>query len=415
MLFNSYNFILFFAIVLIVYFAIPPRIRYIWLLLSSYYFYASWNMKATGLLLFSTITVYLAAIAIEKARICERKKWAKGSFWLCLAANLGILVFFKYSNFLMENLRWIFELIPEVNVPETLNIYMPIGISFYTFTAVGYLIDVYRGKAAQRNFGQVALFVSFFPNIISGPIERYDGLLKQIKELKTVRLFDYQRITQGIIVMLWGYFLKMVIADRAAIFVDGVFDYYWMYGSIELIMASILYALQIYCDFASYSLIALGAAKIMGLNVIRNFDTPYLAVSIKDFWRRWHISLSSWLRDYIYISLGGSRCSKIRRYVNLMITFLVSGIWHGASWNYIAWGGATRTLSGCRYSQCLDKRKNKEQAEGKYRLYELQIGPDAHYIYSGRFCLDIFSRAISGRCFGDHLSDRYKMESLGAV
>lgn len=341
MLFNSYNFILFFAIVLIVYFAIPPRIRYIWLLLSSYYFYASWNMKATGLLLFSTITVYLAAIAIEKARICERKKWAKGSFWLCLAANLGILVFFKYSNFLMENLRWIFELIPEVNVPETLNIYMPIGISFYTFTAVGYLIDVYRGKAAQRNFGQVALFVSFFPNIISGPIERYDGLLKQIKELKTVRLFDYQRITQGIIVMLWGYFLKMVIADRAAIFVDGVFDYYWMYGSIELIMASILYALQIYCDFASYSLIALGAAKIMGLNVIRNFDTPYLAVSIKDFWRRWHISLSSWLRDYIYISLGGSRCSKIRRYVNLMITFLVSGIWHGASWNYIAWGGYT--------------------------------------------------------------------------
>ena len=201
-------------------------------------------------------------------------------------------------------------------------------------------MDVYRGEIeAERNPLRYALFVSFFPQLVAGPIERSKNLLNQMKNIDRIKLFDVERIFSGIILMLWGYFMKMMIADRASAIVDKVYNSYWEYGSIELIIASVLFAIQIYCDFGGYSLIAIGAAKVMGFNLMENFNTPYFATTIKDFWRRWHISLSTWFRDYLYIPLGGNRCSKMRKNANLMITFLVSGLWHGADWHYVVWGG----------------------------------------------------------------------------
>lgn len=201
-------------------------------------------------------------------------------------------------------------------------------------------MDVYRGEIkAEKNLFRYALFVSFFPQLVAGPIERSKNLLIQVNHVDQMKLWNPEKILRGCILMLWGFFQKMVIADRAAILADQVYDSYWMYGSIELILATVLFAVQIYCDFGSYSLIAIGAAKIMGFQLMENFNTPYFSRSIKEFWQRWHISLSTWFRDYLYISLGGNRCSRIRRYRNIMITFLVSGFWHGASWSFIVWGG----------------------------------------------------------------------------
>lgn len=201
-------------------------------------------------------------------------------------------------------------------------------------------MDVYQGKiTAERNIFRYALFVSFFPQLVAGPIERSKNLLKQIDNIENLHLWNYENITHGIILMLYGLFQKMVIADRAAIIVDNVYDCFWIYGSIELIFATILFGIQVYCDFSSYSLIAMGAAKVMGFNLMENFNTPYFSRSIKEFWRRWHISLSTWFRDYLYIPLGGNRYSKIQKYRNLLITFLISGLWHGANWSFIIWGG----------------------------------------------------------------------------
>ncbi|MCM1156744.1 MAG: MBOAT family protein [Roseburia sp.] len=213
------------------------------------------------------------------------------------------------------------------------------GISFYIFQSAGYVIDVYRGDTdAEKNFFNYALFIAFFPKLVSGPIERSKDFLKQIREISNTAFFNLKRLSEGCILMIWGYFLKMVIADRAAILVNTVFDNYYMYGSVELCAAAVGFALQIYCDFASYSTIAAGAAKILGFSLMENFNTPYFATGIKDFWRRWHISLSTWLRDYVYISLGGNRQGKARKAFNLFVTFAVSGIWHGANWTYIVWG-----------------------------------------------------------------------------
>ncbi|MDY3918783.1 MAG: MBOAT family O-acyltransferase [Candidatus Limivivens sp.] len=217
---------------------------------------------------------------------------------------------------------------------------MPVGISFYTFQTAGYLIDVYRGNIqAEKNFLIYGLFAFFFPSVVSGPIGRAGELIPQFRDLKTKRLWNWERILKGLLLMLWGFFLKLVIADRIALFVNEVFDSYWLYGTVELLGAAFSYSIQLYCDFASYSFMALGAAKIVGIELIDNFNVPYFAKSIPEFWHRWHISLSTWLRDYVYIPLGGSRCSAFRNRVNLMITFLVSGIWHGANWTYLLWGG----------------------------------------------------------------------------
>lgn len=240
---------------------------------------------------------------------------------------------------MIDNLNRILE---KINAQQMrgFDIILPVGISFYTFQALSYTVDVYRGEVrAERNLLKYALFVSFFPQLVAGPIERSHNLLRQINEVDCFRLWNLERVSGGLTIMLWGFFQKIVIADRISIFVDNVYSQFWMYGTVELVIATVFFAIQIYCDFGGYSSIAIGAARVMGFELMENFDTPYFAESIKEFWRRWHISLSTWFRDYLYIPMGGNRCSKFKQYRNLMITFLVSGLWHGAGWGFIVWGG----------------------------------------------------------------------------
>lgn len=345
MQFNSFHFLCFFPIVVSIYFIVPKKIRYIWLLISSYYFYMSWNPKYALLIALSTVITYLSGRWIEKinnSNINEeiKKKRKKGIVAISFVTNISILVFFKYFNFLLSNLNSILAGLGISIIEKSFDVLLPVGISFYTFQALSYTMDVYRDSIkAEKNILRYALFVSFFPQLVAGPIERSSNLLSQLSNVETFKLWNYKRITQGLTVMLWGFFLKMVVADRVAIIVDTVYDRYWLYGSTALILATILFAIQIYCDFSSYSIIAIGASEVMGFTLMENFDTPYFADSIKDFWRRWHISLSTWFRDYLYLPLGGNRKGKIRKYINLMIVFLVSGLWHGASWSFVAWGG----------------------------------------------------------------------------
>lgn len=335
MIFNSIDFMLFFPIVVVIYFFIPKRIRYIWLLIASYYFYMCWNAKYAFLIALSTVITYISGLFMEKYFF--RKKLI---LIFSLVSNLGILFVFKYYQFLLQNINHFRDIIGIAPTEKSLDLLLPVGISFYTFQALGYSIDVYRGDVkAEKNLLKYALFVSFFPQLVAGPIERSKNLLTQVNCVEYFRLWNYERITNGAVIMLWGFFQKMVIADRAAILVDKVYGEYWIYGTIELIFATILFAFQIYCDFSGYSMIAVGAARIMGFELMENFNAPYYSKSIKEFWRRWHISLSSWFRDYIYIPLGGNRVSRLKGYGNLMVTFLISGLWHGANWSYVAWGG----------------------------------------------------------------------------
>lgn len=340
MVFNSYEFLVFFPIVVLVYFVIPKKIRHLWLLVTSYYFYMCWNPKYVILIALSTIVTYAAGLLIHRAN--EKKKSAvskKGIVAVSFIVNLGILGFFKYSNFMITNMNLFLEKM-HISSMQCLDIVLPVGISFYTFQVLSYTADVYRGEIkAERNILKYALFVSFFPQLVAGPIERSGNMLSQINRVEKLKLWNLERFSEGLLLMLWGFFQKMVIADRISIFVDAVYSEYWMYGSVELVIATVFFAIQIYCDFGSYSLIATGAAKAMGFELMENFNTPYFSKSIQEFWRRWHISLSTWFRDYLYIPLGGSRCSKIRKYLNVMITFLVSGLWHGASWSFVIWGG----------------------------------------------------------------------------
>lgn len=342
MLFNSIHFIIFFPIVIGIYFVVPKKIRYIWLLIASYYFYMSWSARYAILIGTSTIITWLCGVLLDYFNVHTPKNtlWCKKiAVIICIIINLGILFFFKYFNFSIDILNY-FLLHFNINTVERFSIVLPVGISFYTFQALSYVIDVYRGDTpAEKNLLKYGLFVSFFPQLVAGPIERSKNLLTQIKDLSGKNLFDYERIANGFIIMLWGYFIKMMIADRAAVIVDTVYNSWQNYGSTELILATVLFAIQIYCDFSGYSLIAIGAAQVMGFSLMENFNVPYFAKSIKDFWSRWHISLSTWFRDYLYIPLGGNRCSKLKKYVNLMITFLCSGLWHGAALTYIIWGG----------------------------------------------------------------------------
>ncbi len=344
MLFNSYDFLLFFPIVVLLYFVIPKKIRYIWLLITSYYFYMGWNAKYALLLLISTVVTYVSGLLLawaekkykeqEKKAISIKKKIVAVSF----VSNLAILFFFKYFDFAVININRVLQILHIEPLNPQFSVLLPVGISFYIFQALSYTMDVYRGEIyAEKNFFKYALFVSFFPQLVAGPIERSKNLLKQIG--KDDRSFNYERMCEGLVIMTWGFFLKLVIADRAAIFVDAVYRMDVRYDGIYLLLASILFAVQIYCDFAGYSTIAVGAAKIMGFELMENFNCPYFAVTVAEFWRRWHISLSSWFRDYLYIPLGGNRKGTIRKHINTMIVFLVSGLWHGASWSYVIWGG----------------------------------------------------------------------------
>lgn len=334
MLFNSYSFLLFFPIVTFLYFIIPNKYRYIWLLISSYFFYMSWNFYCAIIMLVSSIISFLGGIFIER-----KPKYKFFLVVICIILNLAFLIYFKYVNFIGGTISRLLQYIDISFIYQPFEIIMPLGISFYTFQVIGYLMDVYNNRTtAEKNFFRYALFVSFFPKLIAGPIERANNFLRQIDDMEKINVWEYDRVIKGLILIIWGLFMKMVIADRATIFVDTIFSSFQKYGSYELLLASILYTIQIYCDFASYSIIAIGTAKIMGFQLVKNFNMPYFSCSIKEFWNRWHISLSTWLRDYVYIPLGGSRCSKTKKYRNIILTFIVSGIWHGASLNFIFWG-----------------------------------------------------------------------------
>lgn len=340
MLFNSLHFLIFFPIVLGIYYLMPQKIRTYWLLAASYYFYMCWNIKYVLLLLFSTVVTYVSGLAMAKCSQDEKGILHKK---LCVAVsfilNLSILFLFKYLDFVIVSLNQILSgggyLHIELNAPA-FDLLLPVGISFYTFQALGYTMDVYRGEIyAEKNFFRYALFVSFFPQLVAGPIERSKNLLRQLD--KPARP-SFDSLRDGFLLMLWGYFLKVVLADRIAVFVDTAYGDIETYTGVYLIVATVLFAVQIYCDFSGYSVIAMGAAKILGISLMENFNAPYLSTSVSEFWRRWHISLSTWFRDYLYIPLGGNRRGKVRKYVNLLITFGVSGLWHGANWTYVVWG-----------------------------------------------------------------------------
>lgn len=342
MLFNSIDFLIFLPIVVLIYFILPKKVKNLWLLISSYYFYMCWNALYALLIFTSTLATYLSGLSIEKKKHSsfapEKKTLLKKlTVACCLVINLSILFYFKYYNFAAETITKIFgKLSISVRIPA-IDVLLPVGISFYTFQALSYTIDVYRDDIyAEKNFFRYALFVSFFPQLVAGPIERSKNLLKQLAE---PHKFCFDHFREGILLMLWGFFLKIVLADRIAIFVDAVYSNYSDMGGYYLIIATILFAVQIYCDFSGYSIIAMGTAKILGIDLMDNFNAPYFSTSVAEFWRKWHISLTSWFKDYLYIPLGGSRKGKIRKYLNKIIVFLVSGLWHGADLTYIVWGG----------------------------------------------------------------------------
>lgn len=334
MLFNSFEYLIFFPLVVIIYWLIPNKFRYLFLLISSYYFYMSWDPKYVFLILGTTIVSFFSAILIEK---CNGKRLKKIILGMAILTSIGTLFIFKYLNFFFESIGEIFSLFAIPVNPITVKLLLPVGISFYTFQTMSYVIDVYKGEIrAEHNLGIYAAFISFFPQLVAGPIERASNLLPQIKREKS---WNEENAIEGFKLMLWGYFKKLVIADYLAIFVDTVYSDVFSYSGIDYVYAIFFFTIQIYCDFSGYSDIAIGSAKVMGIKLMTNFKSPYFSTSIKEFWNRWHISLSTWFRDYVYIPLGGNRCGKIRNAWNLFATFLISGLWHGANWTYIVWGG----------------------------------------------------------------------------
>lgn len=336
MLFNSISFAIFLPIVFSFYWAINPKkvkFQNFLLLVASYFFYACWDWRFLFLLLFSTFLDFFTGIKMENSKAISQKKiW----FWVSIIVNLGFLGIFKYYDFFAVSLSQSFSQIGIQVNPMTLNIVLPVGISFYTFHGLSYVIDIYFNRLkAEKNFIDYALFVSFFPLLVAGPIERATHLLPQIK---TLRKFDYHQATDGMRQILWGLFKKIVIADSCAVFANDIFQNYSDYPGSTLLIGAFFFAFQIYGDFSGYSDIALGTAKLFGINLLRNFAYPYFSRDIAEFWRRWHISLSSWFKDYLYIPLGGSKGSNWIKIRNTFIIFIVSGFWHGANWTFIFWG-----------------------------------------------------------------------------
>ncbi len=314
------------------------------LLVASYYFYMNWEPAYALLLLTSTTVTYLAALGIGHFKEKHKKK-------ICLVSsliiNLSILFLFKYFNFLASNIEAVLQASGlAMNIPR-FGLLLPVGISFYTFQALGYSIDVYKGTVkVEKDFFTYALFVSFFPQLVAGPIERSKNLLPQFKQQHR---FDYDAVMAGVKLMVWGFFMKLVLADRCGLYVDSIFNNVDKHNGGSYLVASLLFPFQIYGDFAGYSLIAIGVARVLGFRLMENFHRPYFASSVGEFWHRWHISLSTWFKDYVYIPLGGNRVGKLRNYFNLLVTFVVSGIWHGANWTFFLWG----TLHGILL--CIEK------------------------------------------------------------
>ncbi|MEL7532288.1 MAG: MBOAT family O-acyltransferase [Bacteroidota bacterium] len=333
MLFNSLAYLVFFPTVVSLFFLLPHRFRWALLLAASYYFYLSWKAEYLILIIFSTLVAYFSAIQMEKSDKASKRK-----FYLALSvvSNLAVLFFFKYLNFVNQSVQAIIDQFAIEFYMPYLHILLPVGISFYTFQTLSYTIDIYWGQQkAERHLGIFALYVSFFPQLVAGPIERPGNLIPQFKQAQSL---DYGRISSGIKLMLWGFFKKLVVADRLALYVDEIYAQPEEFSGLSLLLATVLFSFMIYCDFSAYSDIAIGTARCMGYDLMENFRRPYFASSISDFWRRWHISLSTWFRDYLYIPLGGNRVSVARWYLNLLIVFIVSGLWHGANWTFVLWG-----------------------------------------------------------------------------
>ena len=336
MLFNSFGFLIYFPIVCIVYYLLKNnRWRIPFLLVASYYFYMNWKPVYAVLIMTSTVLTYLCGILVEKHADDEPKK--KTFLVISLVLNFAILFTFKYFNFINESVFSLLEMAGIRWTVPNLNVLLPVGISFYTFQAVGYSVDVYRGNIkAERNFIIYALFVSFFPQLVAGPIERAKNLIPQFHEEHSL---IYENVIEGVKLMVWGYFMKVCVADMISQYVDAVYNHVGHHSGTSIALATLIFNFQSYCDFGGYSLIAIGAARVMGFRLMTNFRRPYFSLNIDEFWKRWHISLSSWFLDYVYIPLGGSRVKYPRYLFNLFVTFLICGLWHGADWSYVVWGG----------------------------------------------------------------------------
>ena len=364
MFFNSINFAIFLPIVFVLYWFVTNKslkLQNILLLFSSYFFYACWDWRFLFLLMFSTLLDYYTGLKMAET---DNKKAKKAWFWLSICINLGFLGVFKYYNFFAESFAAaVSNFGLQVN-PWTLKVILPVGISFYTFHGLSYVIDVYKGRIeAERNFIDYSVFVSFFPLLVAGPIERASHLLPQIKK---ERVFNYEQAVDGLRQILWGLFKKVVIADLCAVYVNTVFNDSANYSGSTLLIGAVLFTFQIYGDFSGYSDIALGTARLFGIDLLRNFAFPYFSRDIAEFWRRWHMSLSTWFRDYLYIPLGGSKGGTWMKVRNTFIIFIVSGFWHGANWTFIIWGllHALYIMPSIIFST---NRKNLDiVAQGKY-------------------------------------------------
>lgn len=336
MSFISIEYVVLLCVVMILYFTFSLRWRIPLILVASYVFYAFANINYVLLILFSTLVDYIAAQQIH--RLDKQKNSRQRKAWLLasLVANLGVLFTFKYFNFFIDSLSNFLNIWGVENTFQVISLILPVGISFYTFQSMAYTIDVFRGKIQpERNPLIFATYVAYFPQLVAGPIERAGNMLPQLRKQHA---FDYDRIVSGLRLILWGAFKKIVIADRLAIYVNFIYNDVDQYSGLPLLVATFFFTFQIYCDFSGYSDMAIGSARIFGIDLMTNFRQPYFAISLRDFWRRWHISLSTWFRDYVYIPLGGNRVSWLRQALNLLVVFVVSGLWHGAGWTFVVWG-----------------------------------------------------------------------------
>ncbi|MBR2524623.1 MAG: MBOAT family protein [Clostridiales bacterium] len=333
MLFNSLDYLIFLPVVFTLYWLVKKEYRWLVILIASYYFYMCSGPVYGLLILGITSVTYVSARLINRSSGVKKRRLILS---LTVAVCICILVYFKYMGFFGDIVNSVFSLTGIGHDLITLKIVLPVGISFYTFQTMSYVIDVYRGSVdAEKHFGKYAAFVSFFPQLVAGPIERSSNLLPQIKSSAN---FSYDQAISGVKLILWGYFKKLLIADFLSPFVQKVYDGPYIYEGFALVLATLFFSFQIYCDFSGYSDIAIGTARLFGIELMTNFRSPYLSKSVKEFWNRWHISLSTWFKDYIYIPLGGNRVSRPRHCLNLMITFIVSGLWHGANWTFVIWG-----------------------------------------------------------------------------
>lgn len=335
--FHSFQYLLFFPIVYIVYIVLPGRIRYIWLLAAGCFFYGTADRRYLPLLLALTVFSWLGGIGMEQARQSKKDRWIRPVFVISIASELGVLCYFKYTGFLMDNLQHVMAVFRTDTVEAAKEILPPLGISFLIFQTISYAADVYRQTIpAEKNLLRFACYVTFFPKVVSGPIERAGDILEQLKSAAGPCLAD---LKEGLSMILAGLFLKLVLSDNIGAVINPVFADWQDYSGLQIALAVVLFAFQIYGDFGGYSYIAMGSARILGFRLRENFSAPYHAESVSEFWTRWHITLNTWLRDYLYIPLGGNRKGTLRKYINTMIVFLLSGLWHGADWTFVIWGG----------------------------------------------------------------------------